>query len=131
MTLALDRIRDIGEMVKSGFVAYKGVDFERYFEDTIGFTKTNRDRAQRVILALDASNAPYVETKPIHPSQQMLKKREDRSILIRIDVVLNYELEREILGFGENIKVIAPPRLLHYIKRRLEKSLRNYANNKA
>lgn len=129
ITLALDRILEIEEMAKSGFVPYEGIDFERYFEDTIGVTKTSRDRGQRVILEIDAYNAPYVETKPIHPSQQILKKREDGSIIIRIDVVLNFELEREILGFGENIKVISPPRLKNFIKRRLEKSLANYENN--
>ena len=129
ITLALDRILEIAEMAKSGFVSYEGVDFERYFEDTIGVSKTSRDRAQRVILEIDSYNTPYVETKPIHPSQQILNKREDGSIIIRIDVVLNFELEREILGFGENIKVIAPPRLKNFIKRRLEKSLSNYENN--
>ncbi|HEY4286982.1 MAG TPA: hypothetical protein VGN00_07775 [Puia sp.] len=29
-------------------------------------------------------------------------------IVIRIDVVLNFELEREILGFGEYMQVLAP-----------------------
>jgi len=126
ITLALDRITDVEEMAKSGFVPYEGVDFERYFEDTIGVTKTSKDRGQRVILAIDSFNAPYVETKPLHHSQQILQKNDDGSIVIRIDVVLNFELEREILGFGESMKVLGPQRLKNFIKRRLEKSLANY-----
>ena len=41
--------------------------------------------------------------------------------IIRIDVVLNFELEGEILGFGESIKVMAPRVLASRIKKRLEK----------
>jgi len=51
--------------------------------------------------------SPYVITKPLHTSQQLLKE-DDTGIMIRLDVVLNFELEREILGFGEGIKVIRP-----------------------
>lgn len=126
ITLALDRILEVEEMEKSGYHRYEGIDFERYFDDTIGVTKTARDRGQRVILEVNANNAPYVETKPIHHSQQILQKKDDGSILIRIDVVLNFELEREILGFGESIKVIAPQKLKNVINKRLLKALHNY-----
>ncbi|MBD1421955.1 helix-turn-helix transcriptional regulator [Sphingobacterium chuzhouense] len=126
ITLALDRIEDIAEMAKSGFVEYDGVDFERYYEDTIGVTKSERDRGHRVILQVDPSNAPYVLTKPMHASQQLLKTGADGSICIRLDVVLNYELEREILGFGECIKVLAPKILQDKMKRRAYKMLQQY-----
>lgn len=126
VTLALDRIEDIAEMAKSGFVEYKGIDFERYYADTIGVTKTEKDRGHRIILQVDSYNAPYVITKPIHASQQLLKTEEDGSILIRLDVVLNFELEREILGFGECVKVLAPRLLRDKIKKRAFKMLQQY-----
>lgn len=126
LTLALDRIEDIEEMAKSGFVPYDGVDFERYYADAIGVTKNERDRGQRVHLEIDAQNAPYVETKPIHDSQKILSRKENGNIIIRLDVVLNFELEREILGFGECIQVLAPQRLRERISRRLRKALNVY-----
>lgn len=126
LTLALDRIEDIEEMAKSGFVPYDGVEFERYYADAIGVTKNERDRAQRVHLEIDAQNAPYVETKPIHDSQKILSRKENGNIIIRLDVVLNFELEREILGFGECIQVLAPQRLRERISRRLRKALNVY-----
>ncbi len=82
-----------------------------------------------MILLINARNAPYVETKPFHSSQQILDKKEDGSILIRIDVVLNFELEREILGFGESIKVLSPRNLQTRIIRRLEAAKQLYADN--
>lgn len=50
MTLALDRINAIEEMGKNSYREYTGVDFERYFSDAIGVTKTQKDRGHRVIL---------------------------------------------------------------------------------
>ena len=131
ITLALDRMEDVAEMGKSGFMNYTGVDFERYYADTIGVTKSERDRGQRVILRVDKHNAPYVLTKPIHASQQLLKTADDGSILIRLDVVLNFELEREILGFGECIEVLAPKRLREQMKRRAYRILQKYSDSTA
>ncbi|MBS1567653.1 MAG: WYL domain-containing protein, partial [Bacteroidetes bacterium] len=107
LTLALDRIIGFEELVREPFLPYEGVDFDRYFGELIGVTKSERDRPQKVVLHIDRRNAPYVLTKPLHASQILLKE-DDSGVTFRIDVVLNFELEREILGFGENIKVLAP-----------------------
>jgi len=126
ITLALDRIVDLDEMAKGGFKHYEGVNFDRYYSDVIGVTKSEKDRGQKVLLQIDKLNAPYIETKPIHSSQQIINRSEDGSIIIRIDVVLNLELEREILGFGECIKVLAPKSLKKRIKYRLNRAYRRY-----
>jgi predicted DNA-binding transcriptional regulator YafY len=105
---------------------YEGVDFERYFSDLIGVTKCEKDRANKVVLFVDKRTAPYVITKPLHHSQQVLKEDES-GIIIRIDVVLNFELEREILGFGECMKVLAPRNLASRIRKRLEAMVMAYS----
>jgi predicted DNA-binding transcriptional regulator YafY len=127
LTLALDRMHSIQVQVQEKFMAYKGVDFTSYFDDLIGVTKTEKDRAHKVILHVDAKNLPYVLTKPLHPSQVLLKKEDDGGI-IRLDVILNFELEREILGFGEAMKVMAPKMLQARIKRRVELSMAQYSS---
>jgi predicted DNA-binding transcriptional regulator YafY len=78
-----------------------------------------------VFLFIDKDNAPYVLTKPLHHSQQLIQEREN-GIIIRIDVVLNFELEREILGFGEYMQVLAPRQLVTKIRQRLERASRKY-----
>jgi len=125
MTLALDRIVSFQELPKEPFVPYAGVDFDRYFSDLLGVTKNETDRGQKVVLFVNKANAPYVLTKPLHPSQQVLKE-DEKGVIIRIDVVLNFELEREILGFGEFMKVLAPRNLVGRIKRRGEMMARQY-----
>lgn len=122
LTLALDRMHGVKEIPEEKFIPYKGVAFNQYFSDLIGVTKSEKDRAHKVILFVDAKNLPYVITKPLHPSQVLLKEDEQGGI-IRLDVILNFELEREILGFGEAMKVMAPAALKKRIQKRIELSL--------
>ncbi|MCU0391245.1 MAG: WYL domain-containing protein [Thermoflexibacter sp.] len=128
ITLALDRIISLQEIEKEDFVEHEGVDFETYYDDLIGVTKSEKDKPQRVVLQVDKLNAPYILTKPLHSSQSILKEDEN-GVILSIEVILNFELEREILGFGEAIKVLAPRFLVKKIKYRLEKTLANYLQN--
>jgi predicted DNA-binding transcriptional regulator YafY len=125
LTMALDRIIEFQELPKEPFIDHEVVDFDSYFDDLLGVTKTPKDRAHKVVLFVDKYNAPYVLTKPIHHSQKLLKE-DETGIVIRIDVVLNFELEREILGFGECMKVLAPRLLASKIKARLNKAMEGY-----
>lgn len=117
-TLALDRISSFEEVTQEIFIDHAEVDFDAYYSDLIGVTKSEKDIASKVVLQIDAYNTPYILTKPLHPSQTVLKQTET-SVIISIDVVLNFELEREILGFGQGIKVLAPRLLVKKIKERL------------
>jgi predicted DNA-binding transcriptional regulator YafY len=81
-----------------------------------------------VVLFVDKKHAPYVLTKPIHHSQKLIKE-DEQGIIIRIDVVLNFELEREILGFGEFVKVLSPRTLASRIRQRLGKAMLGYENS--
>jgi predicted DNA-binding transcriptional regulator YafY len=119
ITLALDRIENFETLEKEHFVHYDKVDFDTYFDDVIGVTKTLRDQSQQVVFIIDKANAPYVITKPFHPSQEVVSEDENGTTFT-IQVVLNFELEREILGFGENIKVLLPRLLVKKISRRIE-----------
>jgi hypothetical protein len=124
-TMALDRIIEFQELPKEKFLEHDGLDFDTWFNDLLGVTKSEKDKAQKVVLFVNKYHAPYVLTKPIHHSQQLLKE-DEQGIIIRIDVVLNFELEREILGFGECMQVLAPRILATHIKKRLEKATQVY-----
>jgi predicted DNA-binding transcriptional regulator YafY len=45
---------------------------------------------------------------------------------VTIEVILNYELEREIVGFGECITVIKPKKLRERIEAKLRKAVEKY-----
>lgn len=121
ITLALDRIEAFYELDSKLFKENVEIDFEQYYSECIGVTRSEKDRPQKIILKFDPRNAPYVITKPLHHSQQIIQHNEN-GLIIRIDVIPNFELEREILGFGENIEILAPKRLKQQIQRRITKS---------
>lgn len=127
LNLALDRMISVEETKHLTFLPYNGVDFDRYFNDLIGVTKGKTDRAHKVILKVNKKNAPYIITKPLHASQQILHE-DETGTTIRIDVVLNFELEKEILAFGDFMQVISPRLLKSRIKKRLRAAISLYIN---
>lgn len=125
MTLALDRMITFQELPQEPFSEMEGIDFDIYYDDLIGVTKTQADKPSTVVLQIDKPNAPYILTKPLHHSQTVLKE-DDNGIIISLKVILNFELEREILGFGEVMKVLAPRILVNKIKKRLQAACGQY-----
>jgi predicted DNA-binding transcriptional regulator YafY len=128
ITLALDRMISIKAAPAETFEPYKGIDFETYYNELLGVTRSETQRPRKVILFVSEKHAPYVLTKPLHHTQQLLKQ-DETGMIIRIDVVLNFELEREILGFGEGIKVLGPRTLQYCLKKRLAAANSQYTGN--
>ena len=50
-------------------------------------------------------------------------------MVFEIEVILNWELQRELLGFGDFIKVLSPPSLAGFIKSRLKKAYDLYTDD--
>lgn len=128
INLALDRFVAMKEMPSEKYQMNTTIDIEKYYDDVIGVTKMPRQRAINVVMKIDTQNAPYIITKPMHHSQKILKEQKD-GIIFSIDVVWNFELEREILGFGEALKVLGPRALSTRIVGRVNQTLSIYAEN--
>lgn len=129
-TLALDRIEKILVDLKQ---PYLDEDFngDQYYKNTIGVTVFSEKHIHNVILKIDATNAPYVETKPLHHTQEIVKRTDDHSIIIRLRVNLNFELERLILGFGESAEVLGPRMLRKRIEKKLRAAVALYEHRRA
>ncbi len=108
---ALDRMHSVEIDRKHPFKKCVDFDPEHYFDDTIGATRLISDKPKQVVIKVDRNQAPYIESKPFHKSQQVEERHEDGSILISFKVVINNELERLILGYGGYVEVIAPQSL--------------------
>ena len=122
--LALDRIVSISLTDEVQYIENQDISSEEYYKNVIGVTVNNlRPMALRIFVVKD--HAPYVETKPLHHSQQIIE-RNDEGIIIEIKVQHNYELEREILGFGEAMQVISPEGFRRKIKMRLMEAAGGY-----
>ena len=123
--LALDRIIKIDYDFSMPFLTEK-FDAEEYYKNVIGVTVNEGLQPRVVQLWIDAYNAPYVITKPLHNSQRLLHQNEDGSIIINLFLIENYELERIILGFGDSLEVLKPERLRNRIKSILNNASSRY-----
>jgi len=123
MTLALDRIAE----TKESSIKYLERKFQvgEYFQHVIGVTVEPNSPPEEVVLFADRETAPYIITKPLHHSQKILDTQPS-GITLSIEVQLNFELERELLGFGDRIKVISPDRLKRRLKEKFEHALDLY-----
>lgn len=124
LTLALDRIESIEEH-EEHYRENTVADLATYYNDVIGVTKSPGQRDCEVVFWIDNANAPYIITKPLHHTQKLLAEENDGKIF-SIKVVLNFELERELLGFGAKIKVLGPRILVKQLKQNLANALARY-----
>ena len=124
--LALDRIHEMGAAPGEVYQENTVIDPDTFFDNLIGVTKNISDKAHKVRFWAAPGQVPYIETKPLHKSQFVVQRNEDGSAIFQMEVVLNYELEKDLLGFGEGVKVLAPRQLVHNMSKRLTQAARNY-----
>jgi predicted DNA-binding transcriptional regulator YafY len=125
MILALDRMAAMEVNKDEPYLPANDFEVANFFDDVIGVTKSLNQRTQRIILKADKSSMPYILTKPLHASQTILKQTDDE-LIFSIEVVFNFELEREILGFGESMTVLAPKALRQRMMNRIKRMVGVY-----
>ena len=125
---ALDRIVEI-EDSKAKYRTVKDFNWEDYFSEMVGVSRSDGKVVEVKILITDEVEASYINTKPMHQSQRKLKKVEG-GFETSIFIIPNIELEKLILSFGENIKVLSPVSLKEKIKSRVEKLNQHYTEKK-
>jgi predicted DNA-binding transcriptional regulator YafY len=123
-TTPLDRIISISADSSQPFHDLD-IDWQEYFDDFIGISKMPGTHPTTVHLRISAAQAPYILTKPIHPSQKKYPQP-DGSLDIKIRVLLNRELENLICSQAEHIEVIAPEDLRQTIAERLRIAAKKY-----
>lgn len=125
INLALDRIIALDYDLT---IPYLDEDFDgdAFYKNTFGVTVLNDEQCQDIILKVDRGNAPYVITKPFHSSQEIVERLPDGSVIFKLKVHLNFEVERLILGFGDSLEVLEPRQLRRRIKKKLKNALQSY-----
>ncbi len=118
VTFALDRIQKITIHEKELFVAHKNFQPHNYFQHIIGVTRNMAAQPTHIVFWASNYHAPYIKTKPIHSSQKMVEEVKDGTHF-SIDIIPNFELERELIGFGEGLKVLSPYNIVRQLKRKI------------
>ncbi len=121
---SLDRIIEIEEIHKT-YIENTNIDFSEYFEDVVGVTVKKDKDPEKILLKIEKSLFPYIESKPIHGSQKTKENTIDFAI-IELLLQVNYEFISLILSFGEHIEIVEPENLKTIIKLKAEKILEKY-----
>lgn len=105
--IPLDRISQLTIDHSIKYRDNSGFDFSTYFEDVVGVTVPDDHIVDDVVLNVDKSQYPYIETKPLHESQAKISEDED-IVSIRLQVCVNYELKKLLLSYCADIEIIKP-----------------------
>lgn len=117
------------------------IDFDDYFYDIIGVTHFADKQIKEIILLASDDIYPYLETKPLHPTQTLIRNEErlkelrtyisNKDIngkILSLKVSLNYELVSHILSYGKDLIVLSPKELQEDILENIEQTNKNYSH---
>jgi predicted DNA-binding transcriptional regulator YafY len=123
--LSLDRIKKLGN---SNELYNETLNFnsEKYFSNLIGVSIPKNSEVQSIEIKVKAELIPYIITKPIHKNQEVVKKYSNGDVLIKLDLIINYELKSLILSFGSGVTIKKPLYLRQEISNEIEKIKNNY-----
>ena len=99
-------------------------DSEKYFQNVFGITEGD-SKAESVLLSFTPTQGKYVQSQPLHHSQQVVKET-DTECRISLQVMVNTELVMQLLSYGAGVRVLKPASLAERIKSELKKSIAQY-----
>ena len=102
---SLDRVHAI-EPTTQKYQIPKDFHAEAYFKNTYGVTGVE-DEPEEIKICIDAMQANYLRTLPLHASQQEIERNDDYSIF-RFYMVPSYEFLQELRKYGSDVQVISP-----------------------
>ncbi len=125
--LALDRLLSV-ELLPVRLPLPALLQWEQYkrkLEQVVGVTVPDTTEPERIRVWLSPKRAPYLSTKPLHPTQQE-EKKPDGSSEFSFFLIPNNELEAAILQFGPDAKVLEPASFVGRIKAKLQAATLHY-----
>lgn len=121
-TYSLDRISSLN-LLQDTFDMPEEVNPSEFFKDCFGII-TNQNKAKRIVLRVEPTQAKYFRALPLHPSQQ--EEVHDNYSIFSYKMRITYDLKEEIMSHGASIEVLEPKELKTLILTELEQALKNY-----
>lgn len=122
--LALDRIWKLS-ISERPFIKNNDIDFSRYFDDVVGVSiPSEAVKKETIMLRFSKHRFPYVISKPIHSSQQIVNSSH---CILTITVRPTKELEQQLFSFGPDIEVLQPMWYREQFKEKIRECLNKYS----
>lgn len=121
-TYSLDRITQLN-LLQDTFKMPDGVKPSEFFKDCFGII-TNKNKAKRIVLRVEPTQAKYFRALPLHVSQ--MEEVHDNYSVFTYRMRITYDLKEEIMSHGSSIEVLEPTELKMLIQNELKQALNNY-----
>lgn len=138
LTFALDRTDEVETCDDMKYKPASDDLLERY-EDIVGITYYEGKPIESIYFWASNSSTHYLLTKPIHGTQTTLKEGGEEEVTLRksypnlkdgkffrLKCMINYELIREILSYGQGIIVLRPDTFREEIAKHITSIQENY-----
>lgn len=127
---ALDRVKDL-QVQKKKFQITTPFDIHDYFQNTFGIIRPDEeDEPEEILLSFDVSQKMYIQTMPLHPSQEIIMNTE-KEFVIKLRLYITYDLVMELLSYGEKVKVIRPKSLARQVQSIYKAALKQYERDQS
>ena len=121
---ALDRMTKV-ELQDDTYKRDPKFDMEKMFEGTYGIIVKEEIPVESIRLKVDAYQANYLRSLPLHNSQHELKHTEEYSIF-SLRVRPTYDFKQKILSLGSTVEVLQPESFRKEIAEELKNTLKQY-----
>jgi len=119
----MNRIANI-KVTAQKFEKDQNLDLVGYYKNVIGILNEGNVHPQRIILEFSTQQGNIIKSKPIHPTQTVLKD-DEICCQISLNLKVSEELISEILTFGEHVRIIEPADLRVKMREVVSKMLKN------
>jgi len=123
-SFALDRLANV-EVTRKSFELPANYNIEESFQYCFGIINPDNAQLQEIVLSFDPIQGKYVKSLPLHESQEVFIDNQ-HELQIKLKLFVTYDLVKEILAYGEYVKVLSPDSLINEIKSILRSTLKQY-----
>lgn len=120
---SLDRIHAL-ESTQQKYTLPKDFDAEHFFRNTYGVSGTDEE-PETVEIKIEAYQANFLRTLPLHSSQEEIERQEQFSIF-RYNIVPTFEFIQELRKHGSVLEVLQPQWIRDEFREELECQLSKY-----
>lgn len=124
MIYSLDRIHAIELTTQQKYTLPKDFDAEHFFRNTYGVSGMDEE-PETVEIKIEAYQANFLRTLPLHSSQEEIERQEQFSIF-RYNIVPTFEFIQELRKHGSVLEVLHPQWLRDEFRKDLEYQLSKY-----
>tara|TARA_R110002050_G_scaffold300722_2_gene471949 strand:+ start:95539 stop:96543 length:1005 start_codon:yes stop_codon:yes gene_type:complete len=106
------------------FIRDSSFNAQEFFKYSLGITANPKQKPDEVKFECNTVLIQYLESQPIHHSQKIEKS--EKGGVVTLNVLVTFELEQLLLGFGSELTVIAPKSLIKSLVLKHKEAINNY-----